>query len=255
MYFPGDPLLPHDPIFNSIPGPGARARDWIAGFSLDVTEPGWALGFTFDIVLRGSPARRWWIELAARRPRSKTVGPFFDFPASSSRPGEVVACGSSAKDGRLSSRVPPRRRAGAPVPVTRSWRPRRRAPPASYRHPADDRDAPLDPADATASAVSRLTADGRFSFSTVMPWTRRRTGRPLCRRRTCSSASWPGGFSRGWQPGSISRASPRTPTIPFWRTRSGESTQDAHRAPRRLEPVRVRRQAAGTRLETVFFDV
>ena len=53
MYFPGDPLLPHDPIFNSIPDQRARAR-LIAGFSLDVTEPGWALGFTFDIVLRGS---------------------------------------------------------------------------------------------------------------------------------------------------------------------------------------------------------
>ena len=53
MYFPGDPLLPHDPIFNSIPDQRARTR-LIAGFSLDATEPGWALGFTFDIVLRGS---------------------------------------------------------------------------------------------------------------------------------------------------------------------------------------------------------
>ena len=53
MYVPGDPLLPHDPIFNSIPDQRARAR-LIAGFSLDATEPGWALGFTFDIVLRGS---------------------------------------------------------------------------------------------------------------------------------------------------------------------------------------------------------
>ena len=52
MYFPGDPLLPCDPIFNSIPS--ARARDrLIAGFNMDVTEPEWALGFTFDIVLRG----------------------------------------------------------------------------------------------------------------------------------------------------------------------------------------------------------
>ena len=32
----------------------ARAQRLIAGFSLDVTEPEWALGFTFDIVLRGS---------------------------------------------------------------------------------------------------------------------------------------------------------------------------------------------------------
>jgi protocatechuate 3,4-dioxygenase beta subunit len=53
MYFPGDPLLPYDPIFNSIPDERARDR-LIAGFSMDLTEPEWALGFTFDIVLRGS---------------------------------------------------------------------------------------------------------------------------------------------------------------------------------------------------------
>jgi protocatechuate 3,4-dioxygenase beta subunit len=55
MYFPGDPLLPLDPIFNSIPD--ARARDrLISTFSIETTEPEWALGFTFDIVLRGSSA-------------------------------------------------------------------------------------------------------------------------------------------------------------------------------------------------------
>ena len=52
MYFPGDPLLPYDPIFNSIPDVRARDR-LIAGLSMDLTEPEWALGFTFDIVLRG----------------------------------------------------------------------------------------------------------------------------------------------------------------------------------------------------------
>jgi protocatechuate 3,4-dioxygenase beta subunit len=51
MYFPGDPLLAHDPIFQSAPE-GARER-LISTFSLEVTEPGFALGFVFDIVLRG----------------------------------------------------------------------------------------------------------------------------------------------------------------------------------------------------------
>jgi len=51
MYFPGDPLLAHDPIFQSTPA-GIRER-LVAGFSLEVTEPGHALGYTFDIVLRG----------------------------------------------------------------------------------------------------------------------------------------------------------------------------------------------------------
>jgi protocatechuate 3,4-dioxygenase, beta subunit len=54
MYFPGDPLLAFDPIYNSVP---AIARElMIARFDLDVTDPEWALGFTFDIVLRGPTA-------------------------------------------------------------------------------------------------------------------------------------------------------------------------------------------------------
>lgn len=51
MYFPGDPLLEFDPIFLAVPA-GARER-LIARFSLDATEPGFALGYVFDIVLRG----------------------------------------------------------------------------------------------------------------------------------------------------------------------------------------------------------
>jgi protocatechuate 3,4-dioxygenase, beta subunit len=52
MYFPGDPLLAHDPIFQGTPE-RARTR-LISTFSLDVTEEGFALGFVFDIVLRGA---------------------------------------------------------------------------------------------------------------------------------------------------------------------------------------------------------
>ncbi len=54
MYFPGDPLLPLDPIFLGTP---EKARDrLVAQFSLDVTQPDYALGYIFDIVLRGSNA-------------------------------------------------------------------------------------------------------------------------------------------------------------------------------------------------------
>src|SRR5438477_415131 len=52
MYFPGDPLFAHDPIFQSIPDPQARKR-MVAQFDLSLTEPVWALGYRFDIVLRG----------------------------------------------------------------------------------------------------------------------------------------------------------------------------------------------------------
>lgn len=51
IFFPGDPLLKLDPIFTSVP---ASARDrLVANFDLDATETGIAIGYRFDIVLRG----------------------------------------------------------------------------------------------------------------------------------------------------------------------------------------------------------
>src|SRR4029079_8421094 len=44
MYFPGDPLFAHDPIFNSIPDASARQR-LVSRFDLDTTQPSWALSF------------------------------------------------------------------------------------------------------------------------------------------------------------------------------------------------------------------
>ena len=55
MYFPGDPLMPYDPILNSIPDPRGREL-LVARFDLDTTEPEWALGYRWDIVLRGRRA-------------------------------------------------------------------------------------------------------------------------------------------------------------------------------------------------------
>ena len=52
MYFPGDPLHALDPIFNSVPEPVARAR-LVAEYDHSLTEANWALGYRWDIVLRG----------------------------------------------------------------------------------------------------------------------------------------------------------------------------------------------------------
>jgi protocatechuate 3,4-dioxygenase beta subunit len=52
MYFPGDPLFFQDPVYNSIPDPKARER-LISRYDHELTRPEWALGFQFDIVLRG----------------------------------------------------------------------------------------------------------------------------------------------------------------------------------------------------------
>jgi protocatechuate 3,4-dioxygenase beta subunit len=55
MYFPGDPLIPLDPILNGVPDPAARMR-LVSAFDLETTVPEWALGYRFDIVLRGRAA-------------------------------------------------------------------------------------------------------------------------------------------------------------------------------------------------------
>ena len=52
MYFPDDPLLAMDPILDSVPE-GARSR-LLANYAHDVTEPFWALGWRWNIVLGGA---------------------------------------------------------------------------------------------------------------------------------------------------------------------------------------------------------
>jgi protocatechuate 3,4-dioxygenase beta subunit len=55
MYFPGDPLMAHDPIVNSIADPRGRAL-LVAKFDFETTVPEWALGYRWEIVLRGRDA-------------------------------------------------------------------------------------------------------------------------------------------------------------------------------------------------------
>jgi protocatechuate 3,4-dioxygenase beta subunit len=55
MYFPGDPLLSRDPMYLSVPSENARRR-LIANFDWKTTIPDEALGYQFDIVLRGRAA-------------------------------------------------------------------------------------------------------------------------------------------------------------------------------------------------------
>jgi len=55
MYFPGDPLLPFDPIYNCTADEEARKR-LISSFDWETTIPDQALGFHFNIILRGRDA-------------------------------------------------------------------------------------------------------------------------------------------------------------------------------------------------------
>ena len=55
MYFPGDPLMRSDPILRSIADPRGREL-LVAELDMDTTVPEWALGYRWDIVLRGRDA-------------------------------------------------------------------------------------------------------------------------------------------------------------------------------------------------------
>ena len=55
MYFPGDALLDYDPIYSCISDEKAKRR-LISTFDWENTSPEFALGYRFDIVLRGREA-------------------------------------------------------------------------------------------------------------------------------------------------------------------------------------------------------
>jgi protocatechuate 3,4-dioxygenase beta subunit len=55
MYFPGDPLIPFDPVFNCTADEKARNR-LISIFDWETSIPFHALGYRFDIILRGRQA-------------------------------------------------------------------------------------------------------------------------------------------------------------------------------------------------------
>jgi protocatechuate 3,4-dioxygenase beta subunit len=54
MYFPDDPLIEIDPIANAVPLPYRQRM--VSRFDIETTRPNWALGYLFDIVLRGRDA-------------------------------------------------------------------------------------------------------------------------------------------------------------------------------------------------------
>jgi protocatechuate 3,4-dioxygenase beta subunit len=58
MFFEGDPLLPYDVIWNSVPDALARAR-LVAGLDWATSEDHHALGYRFDLCLRGRKSTPW----------------------------------------------------------------------------------------------------------------------------------------------------------------------------------------------------
>ena len=79
MYFPGDPLFAHDPIFNSIPDERARER-LVSSFDLSATVPEWALALRVGhrAARQGrDPGRGGRRVSAAAHRRRRPSGPFF----------------------------------------------------------------------------------------------------------------------------------------------------------------------------------
>ncbi|MBH5333297.1 protocatechuate 3,4-dioxygenase subunit beta [Streptomyces pactum] len=57
MYFPNDPLFPHDPILRSVTDRAARER-LVATYRHELSRPEFSLGYEWDIVLDG-PSATW----------------------------------------------------------------------------------------------------------------------------------------------------------------------------------------------------
>ena len=51
LYFPDDPLIEIDPIANAVPMP--YRQHLVCRFDIGTTIPNWALGYQFDVILKG----------------------------------------------------------------------------------------------------------------------------------------------------------------------------------------------------------
>ncbi|MEY4508856.1 MAG: hypothetical protein RLZZ450_978 [Pseudomonadota bacterium] len=58
MYFPGDPLLEFDPIYQSIPDVKARQK-LVSSLDWEHAQPEYALGYRFDLCIRGQLGTPW----------------------------------------------------------------------------------------------------------------------------------------------------------------------------------------------------
>jgi protocatechuate 3,4-dioxygenase beta subunit len=172
MYFPGDPLLEVDPIFNCTADASARWR-LVSAFDWQATVPGWALGYRFDVVLRGREGTPLEAGPGLVATTSQTVGPFYSIGLDALRREDLAPPGTAGTRVEVSGRVLDGE--GKPVPdaFLELWQADARG---RYAHPADEpalhpedaRDEPPDPAFRGHGRVP-VDADGRFRFATVKP--------------------------------------------------------------------------------------
>ena len=124
MYFPGDPLLEHDPIFAAIPDPWRAGGWWPA--VLSASAPAWALAYRFDVTLGGREARPGRPHTGARHGRalrtpSQTVGPVLRLRAALAGRAAGGPAGNAGRDPDAQGRLLDGR--GAPMSdgLVESW--------------------------------------------------------------------------------------------------------------------------------------
>ena len=177
MYFPGDPLLAEDPMYNCVPDERARQR-LVSALDWETTIPEIALGYRFDIVLRGpeetpmenaEEANR----MSLHATTSQTVGPYLHIGltwliteklAPAGVPGERVSIEGRVLDGD-----------GKPVndALVEIWQADSRGKYGGKRFRGFGR--------------SATDNDGAFRFHTIKPGRVPGPGGRSCRRRTSSS--------------------------------------------------------------------
>ena len=164
MYFPGDPLLAADPIFNCTADAAARGR-LVSSFDWDATVPGFALGYRFDVVLAGRDATPLEPGHGLEATTSQTVGPFFSIGMDGLKLADLAPPGVAGERVSVAGRILDGD--GQPVPdsLLELWQANAHG---RYAHPADTQEAPLEPGFHGYGRVA-TDADGRFRFSTIKP--------------------------------------------------------------------------------------
>jgi len=164
MYFPGDPLLEYDPIYNCVPDTSAKQR-LIATFDLEkpfLPMPSATAGTSS---CAAATPRRWRNEMSLYATTSHTVGPYYHIGltwlnrealANAATLGERVAISGQVVDGN-----------GDVVndAMLEVWQANAAG---KYDHPEDDQDKALDPNFEGFGRVP-VDAEGRFRFTTVKP--------------------------------------------------------------------------------------
>lgn len=166
MYFPGDPLLAYDPIYNCVPDTRAKER-LIASFDLEKPSLPMPSVIAGTSSCAAAKPRRWRNKMTLNATTSHTVGPYYHIGLTwlnrenltvEHTLGERVAITGQVVDGN-----------GDVVndAMLEVWQANAAG---KYDHPEDDQDKPLDPNFEGFGRVP-VDAEGRFRFTTIKPGT------------------------------------------------------------------------------------